>query len=378
MKIILGRKLIILALMILLTVTIAGCNFPGRQPTDDVFATSAARTVVARLTEAAMDTTPEPLATTPPPPAPTTPAPTNTETPPTATHTGAPTQLPCDRAEFLKDVTIPDGTELEPGETFTKTWQIKNTGTCTWNSGYALIFDTGDSMGGPASKPIAAANVAPQQTVDISVDLTAPNQPGTYRGNWKLRNAANVEFGFGSAGRSSIWVEIEVVPVTTVTNLTAIDGESGSVLSNGVVAAARNAGDTLADVSTQAFFSFDVSGIPADATVVEVEADFSNFSQLGTPFEDLGCLDLFDHPYGTLDGTDYFSGTPSSRLIRWCTSGSMTQPKIDDDMVTAVQANLGSNRFQIRLQFQTAISTDNEDDMVQFGLPVLKITYYEP
>jgi hypothetical protein len=372
------RKLIIFSLMILLSLSAAACNFPGRQPTDDIFATSAALTVVARLTEAAMDTTPEPLATTPPPPAPTTPAPTHTESPPTATSTEAPTQLPCDRAQYLKDITIPDGTELEPGETFTKTWQIKNTGTCTWNTGYALIFDSGDSMGGPASKPIAAANVAPQQTVDVSVDLTAPSKPGSYRGNWKLRNASGVEFGFGTAGKALIWVEIEVVPVTTTTNLTAVEGESGSVLSNGVVAAARNTGDTLADVSTQAFFSFNVSGLPSDATIVEVEANFTSFSQQGTPFDDLGCLDLFDHPYGTLDGSDYFSGTPSNRLIRWCTSGSLTQIKIDDDMVTAVQANLGSSRFQIRLQFQNAISADTENDMVQFELPVLKITYWTP
>ncbi len=379
-----GLNFIILLLFTGMTLT--ACNFPGRQPTPDTFATSAALTVAARLTEASQDT---PL---PAPPTPTTPPPTQpaTATPtesgptltPTLTSTVTQTEVPCDRAGWVKDVTIPDGTELIPGEEFTKVWQLRNTGSCTWNSAYSLVFDSGDSMGGPASKSLTAGTVAPGQVVDISVDLTAPSSPGEYRGNWKIRNPTGVVFGLGASGNVAFYVEIVVAPETTSVELNQIDGESGSVRSNGTVLAAKNVGDTSGDLSSQAFLSFDISAIPADATITEVKTDFNSFDQLGDPFGDLGCLDLIKHTYGALDAGDYFSGTPSSRLIRWCSTGALSSLTIDDDMVTALQSRIGTNRFQLRLQFQTDVTIDAEADMVRFGLPgqplKLIVTYYTP
>ncbi|MBL8100545.1 MAG: hypothetical protein JNK81_15280, partial [Anaerolineales bacterium] len=84
-------------------------------------------------------------------------APTQTPLPPTATadsatntpfptSTSAP-QTYCDWAFFVKDVTIPDGTTLLPGETFTKVWRLKNRGTCTWSPDYMLVFSSGSQMG---------------------------------------------------------------------------------------------------------------------------------------------------------------------------------------------------------------------------------------
>jgi hypothetical protein len=93
----------------------------------------------------------------------------------------------------VDDVTVPDGTVVDPGETFTKTWRLKNAGTCSWTPSYAVVFSSGDSMSGPASQALTA-NVNPGQTIDISVNLKAPSTPGNYRGDWKLRNAAGVTF----------------------------------------------------------------------------------------------------------------------------------------------------------------------------------------
>jgi len=151
-----------------------------------------------------------------------TPSPTVTGTPPTATPTKSATPIPstCDRAQFISDVTVPDGTTFQPNTTFSKTWRLKNIGTCTW-SNYSLIFDSGEKMGGPDSATIPAS-VAPGQTVDITISLTAPANAGTYRGYWKLKNSSGVPFGIGSAGTKSFWVEIKVAgtaitPVVTVT-----------------------------------------------------------------------------------------------------------------------------------------------------------------
>ncbi len=136
-------------------------------------------------------------------------------TPPTATTpsgttpTSTPVPAACDRATFVADVTIPDGATLTAGSSFTKTWRLRNTGTCTWTTGYALVFVSGDQMGAPSTLMLPSS-VAPGQTVDLSVPMTAPGVAGHYRGYWKLRNAAGVPFGVGSAGTVAFWVDINV------------------------------------------------------------------------------------------------------------------------------------------------------------------------
>ncbi|NUM47698.1 MAG: hypothetical protein HUU38_23585, partial [Anaerolineales bacterium] len=116
----------------------------------------------------------------------------------------------CDRAAFIADVTVPDGTVFEPGETFVKTWRLQNSGECAWNAGYAVIFDQGDAMGSPASFPLTSGEVLPGEEVEVSVTLLAPSEPGEYRGDWKLRNASGQVFGLGNSGNSSFWVLINV------------------------------------------------------------------------------------------------------------------------------------------------------------------------
>ena len=115
----------------------------------------------------------------------------------------------CDRAQFITDVTVPDGTIFTSGAVFTKTWRLKNIGSCKWTTSYALVFDTGDKLGGPTSVNLPNS-VAPGQTVDISINLTAPSSAGHYIGYWKFKNASGVLFGIGSTGNKSWWVEINV------------------------------------------------------------------------------------------------------------------------------------------------------------------------
>lgn len=145
-----------------------------------------------------------------------TPVVTVTGTPRTATPTKGVTPGPaaCDRAQFVSDVTVPDGTSFAPGFGFSKTWRLKNIGTCTWTN-YSLIFDSGEKMGGPDSAVIPTS-VAPGATVDITISLTSPTTAGTYRGYWKLKNNNNVPFGIGSGGTKSFWVEIKVAGTGTV------------------------------------------------------------------------------------------------------------------------------------------------------------------
>jgi hypothetical protein len=120
-------------------------------------------------------------------------------------------------ATFLKDVTIPDNTRLLPGQSFIKTWQLRNSGTCFWTEEYALAFAGGHQLGGPLAIPLQRL-VAPGETVDLSVALTAPAGDGTYEGRWQLRTPTGSLFGIGKNGNAPFWVKIVVgAPAPTAT-----------------------------------------------------------------------------------------------------------------------------------------------------------------
>jgi peptidoglycan hydrolase-like protein with peptidoglycan-binding domain len=130
-------------------------------------------------------------------------APASTQSPAgTATNTAA----PCNVASFVADVTIPDDTNIGVNKTFTKTWKLKNVGSCTWTSGYRVVFASGDQMGGPDSQQLTNGTVAPNQTIDVSVDLKAPANAGTYKGNWQLREPGGAVFGLSTG---PFWVQIK-------------------------------------------------------------------------------------------------------------------------------------------------------------------------
>jgi len=120
-----------------------------------------------------------------------------TMTPMEITYTPVPrvnsTPILCDNAAYVSDVTIPDGSILKPGEKFTKTWKIQNTGTCDWTTAYSIIFSYGNELDGGTTKipsPVRSGNVG-----EISVDMIAPTNPGTYVGYWLMRNEKGDTFG---------------------------------------------------------------------------------------------------------------------------------------------------------------------------------------
>jgi hypothetical protein len=126
----------------------------------------------------------------------------------------------CDAAQFVADVTVPDGTTFAPGTPIAKTWRLKNVGTCTWTTAYAAVFYSGDKMGAPSSVNLPMS-VAPGATVDVTVNMTAPATAGHYRGHWMLRNASNVLFGMGPYGNYTFFIDIFVG--TTSPSATAYD-----------------------------------------------------------------------------------------------------------------------------------------------------------
>jgi hypothetical protein len=138
---------------------------------------------------------------------------------PSVTPTSSQLATPCYRAFFVKDVTIPDYTALNPGETFVKTWRMKNTGSCDWAADSSIGFFSGTQMGGPSSQSLGQI-VAVGDQIDISLTLIAPTDPGTYTGYWMLLTPSGGRFGVGDAGDQSFWVLITVKSGTTTPSLT--------------------------------------------------------------------------------------------------------------------------------------------------------------
>ncbi len=230
------RVMHLLGVIALAAGLLSACNLPAStpavspQPTLD--GTTVAQTLEADLTSVAATFTPPPGSTSPAntvTPLPTVALTTNNTTtttqaqatllPNTSGSTpvsttpgpGTVTEPPCNRADFVADATYPDGSIVKPGANFVKTWRLKNSGTCTWNANYALVFFGNDALGGPAFVPATNGGiVAPGTMIDVSVTLKAPTKPGNYESDWKLSNGSGQLFGIGPDGTSPFWVKITV------------------------------------------------------------------------------------------------------------------------------------------------------------------------
>lgn len=150
--------------------------------------------------------------------------------------TATPGDMPCtDSARFVADVTIPDHTVLAPNTAFTKTWRLKNTGSCTWDNSYLVVYISGTTMSqqpGYWSVP-QGQTVAPGQTLDVSVGMTAPVENGNYQSYWgmKKENGGLMPVQGGANG-NSFYVKIKVDNGVADENITAasiaIELEEGS------------------------------------------------------------------------------------------------------------------------------------------------------
>ncbi|HEX75245.1 MAG TPA: hypothetical protein G4O12_01540 [Dehalococcoidia bacterium] len=232
--------------------------------------------------------------------------------------------------------------------------------TLSWSVSDAAVVTIDHGVGAVAA--VGSTSVSPATTTSYTLTAT---------------NAA----GWASATTQII---VSAAPPTehTVTILPVVD-ESGYVRDTGVPwPKFIYVGDDNNDISLQAFASFDISGIPAGATILSVVVDFSDYNTIyGDPFGSLGCLRVYPHDYGSLDGGDYFAGSPLGALLRYCSAGEIVAHS-DTYVKDALQAKVGSSRFQVRFQFnETATDGAGDNDLVAWTsshLPKLIVTYSGP
>lgn len=190
------------------------CNMPGLRPPEvqdpGYIYTAAAQTLEAQRTQVSRPPatggaaipvtgeTPAAPALTPAGPAATTPAPQV-----------SPTGTACNQASFVRDITYPDDSFVQPRQTFVKVWRLRNSGSCTWDAGYQAFFSGGDRLTGAETFALTPGSVPPGETIDVQIALTAPANAGIFRAEFKLRDAAGEVFGLGANNRP-FWAQVRV------------------------------------------------------------------------------------------------------------------------------------------------------------------------
>lgn len=94
---------------------------------------------------------------------------------------------------FLEDLTIADGTLVEPGERLDKRWQVQNNGTCNWDDRYRVKLIAGPGMGVPVQQALVPALRGTE--VVIRMIFIAPQEPGNYRSAWQVYDPQDQPFG---------------------------------------------------------------------------------------------------------------------------------------------------------------------------------------
>ena len=129
--------------------------------------------------------------------------PTSTITPTSTAVIPTPTPTPCTNGlTFVKDITVSDNTPFNPGQSVDKQWQVKNSGTCNWDSPYRLKLISGPAMGAATEQALYPARAGAQATLRII--FTAPSDTGTYTSTWQAFGPNGDAFG------DTIYVQIVV------------------------------------------------------------------------------------------------------------------------------------------------------------------------
>lgn len=370
--------------LILLVLLLSACNMPtgSLSPAEQtaIIERSVQETVAAgyELSGQSTDADGPDLTATEEPSAadPATATPTNTPEADTPTPTNTP--IPCNLGRFITDVTIPDGKVFEPGDTFTKTWRIKNTGSCAWTSGYDIVFSGGDAMNAPSAVQITSGTVNPGQSVDVSVDMTAPADDGTYRGNWQLRDPSDVIFGIENSTSGYFWVEIEVKEPPAPVSATIHTSSNSYYMSVGGRSQGIRLGIAPNGDAIRAFVDFDLSalaGLDSDSTIQAATLDVSDH-------DGFGCFD-FLHPlkagqikYGsTPQYPADFNESPSAILFNVPSALGISAPvNIKNILQNFIDAN-GAGHFQYRMWLDGDNAGSGFACMMEWSDPLLNITY---
>jgi hypothetical protein len=97
--------------------------------------------------------------------------------------------------QFLADATLPDDTVLKTGQSFVKSWSVKNTGQKIWGPNYRVVYMNGDGpMSETSRQVVPLAKAGDQVLISIPILVPAP-RPEPYISSWRMQDDQGVPFG---------------------------------------------------------------------------------------------------------------------------------------------------------------------------------------
>ncbi len=234
---------------------------------------------------------------------------------------------------------------VPPRDNVSLSWDVSHADTVSIDQGIGTVSPTGSIV------------VAPGETT--TYELTATGSDMTDTGT----------------------VTITVDPPAHTITLTPEIEISGFIRSSGAVTPGEIfVGDDDANRGIRGFLTYDISRIPDDGVITQVMLDLSGVRvPYGLPFDHLGCLSAFEHPYNTLHGEYLMPGIPG-QIGEWCDFDDLKSPDPLPGFRDPLQDSVGTGEFQFRLQFaDMETDGDGERDMLQWprqDLPPMTVEYY--
>jgi hypothetical protein len=272
----------------------------------------------------------------------------------------------CLSAELVSE-TPADDAVIMPGQTFEKTWWLRNTGDCAWTEEYSFVFQRGTSMG--ASERYAFPGyVAPGQAIPFILNFTAPGDAGRHTGFWELESPEGVRFGVGSGSSAPFYVQI-VVPGPTSTPRVSIRAPKtwGNIRSDGHVGSDVQIGDSGNNLSFEGFMTFDFGSIPPYASIVYLVLDINQGLLVsGDPFGKLGCLNVYADNY------------PGAALWRFCSVTDMSAGVVrtgGPDAIAAFENALAAGVIRLTFAFDLATNDDGFRDTILIKVVELRMDF---
>lgn len=270
-------------------------------------------------------------------------------------------------AASLVDETNIDGTTRLPGETFTQTWILRNTGYCTWNQNYSLVW-VSDGRGikmSTTERMALPGYIAPGEVVYLTVDFTAPNAPGPWSSFFQIESPNGTRFG--PPPNSTFWVNVVVPQATGLPVSKTMKGTIWSVRSDGKTEENLYVGDNDQNLIQEAYGLYSTEGIPSTAVLSNIGLTLGG-TYRGNPFGNLGCLNVTNAGSGEL-------------MWRICGIDELSPiDKIwgDSTSISAGQSGIYARDLQIRLSFDTPTNNDDAPDRLLITSMTVTFVYNVP
>ena len=139
----------------------------------------------------------------------TNPAPMTTDSQPSLAPSDSPTSSCTNHATVAKHLNVSDNTAFKPGTNFAKVWLVENSGSCTWTTGYKLVFYDGNLIS-ETSEIFLTKGVRPGENIELRINFMAPIDPALYMSDWYLQDLNGILFGVGASGNEPLHIQIEV------------------------------------------------------------------------------------------------------------------------------------------------------------------------